>query len=571
MTAPTPTAELDRRIKELNNHKDEWARLGVERKASLLAELAGRVAQHSRRWVEIAAGIKGLSLDSPLIGEEWASGPWALLANIHHQEATLRALARGEDPPLGRNAIRTKPDGQVAVKVFPQDLYDRLLFSGYSAEVWMEPGVAAAEVPSTMAAFYRDPAPSGRVGLILGAGNIFSISPLDLIYKMFGEGQVCLLKLHPVTDPLGEILEAAFAPLIDAGFAAICYGGADVGEYLTRHFGIDTIHITGGEKTHDAIVFGRGEEGEARKARNEPVITKEVTSELGNVTPSIVVPGPWTDADIAYQAEHIATQKLHNSGFNCVASQVLVLPEAWDRREALLEAVRGVLRSAPPRPAYYPGAASRQEAFVAAYPHAELFGGEVPRTLITGLDPAGDEYCFRHEAFAPVHAQVSLPGDTAASYLANAVEFANTKLWGTLAADIIVHPATIKELGPRLEELVGELHYGTVGVNVWNGMGFLLGLTPWGGFPGSTDSDPQSGLGMVHNTLLFSRPQKSVVFGPFRPFPRTLASGNVHLSPKPQWFVTNRQAHRVGERITNLVADPGVKHLPGLFAAALRG
>ena len=568
---PTTITELDRLIKELGNHKDEWAQLGLARKSSLLEAVGERLAAQAEGWVTIAADIKGVPLDSPLAGEEWASGPWATLVTINQTVETLRALAAGDDPPLDQSGLRTLPDGRLAARVFPPNLHDRLLFSGYSAEVWMQPGVTADNLSLHMAGFYRDAAPEGRASLVLGAGNIFSISPLDIIYKMYAEGQVCLLKLHPVTDALGPVFEATFAPLIDAGYLAFCHGGADVGEYLTRHEGIDTIHVTGGLKTHDAIVYGRDDDGRERKERNQPLTTKEVTSELGNVTPTIVVPGPWTDRDIAYQAQHIATQKLHNSGFNCVASQVLVMPGAWDRSGDLVDAVRDALQAAPPRPAYYPFAAERQAAFAGAYEGAETLGGEVPRTFITGLDPDADEYCFTTEAFAPVYSQTSLPGATTAEFLEGAVEFCNDKLWGTLAADIIIHPDTIKTLGPRLDELIGELRYGTVGVNAWDGVGFLLGLTPWGGYAGATDADPQSGIGVVHNTRLFDKPEKAVVYGPFRPFPRTLASGKVHLSPKPQWFVNNRQSHHVGRKITRFVADPKPWRLPSLFSSALRG
>jgi aldehyde dehydrogenase (NAD(P)+) len=43
------------------------------------------------------------------------------------------------------------------------------------------------------------------------------------------------------------------------------------------------------------------------------------------------------------------------------------------------------------------------------------------------------------------------------------------------------------------------------------------------------------------------------------------------MSPKPAWFVTNRRAHHIGRKITRFVADPGPRHLPGLFKHALRG
>ena len=46
---------------------------------------------------------------------------------------------------------------------------------------------------------------------------------------------------------------------------------------------------------------------------------------LGGVSPTIVIPGKWSAADLRFQAEHVATQKRHNNGFNCIASQVLII------------------------------------------------------------------------------------------------------------------------------------------------------------------------------------------------------------------------------------------------------
>ena len=58
-------------------------------------------------------------------------------------------------------------------------------------------------------------------------------------------------------------------------------------------------------------VFGTGEEATVRKAAGDPLLTKPITSELGGVSPTIVVPGRWSKRDLAYQAEHVVTQKLH--------------------------------------------------------------------------------------------------------------------------------------------------------------------------------------------------------------------------------------------------------------------
>src|SRR5712675_565022 len=108
------------------------------------------------------------------------------------------------------------------------------------------------------------------------------------------------------------------------------------------------------------------------------------------------VPGPWRAADNSYQAENIVTMKLHNGGCNCVASQVLILPEVWDQSAALLAAVRALLDRLPPRTPYYPGTAQRQQEVLSQYPNAERLGPrEAPRMLVSNLDPAAkNEFCF---------------------------------------------------------------------------------------------------------------------------------------------------------------------------------
>jgi aldehyde dehydrogenase (NAD(P)+) len=269
-----------------------------------------------------------------------------------------------------------------------------------------------------------------------------------VLYHMIVRGHVVMLKMNPVNDYLDPLIESIFAPFVHAGFLRVISGDVAIGEYLTHHPDVDEIHLTGSARTHDAIVFGVGPEGEARRARNESLVNKPVTSELGGVGPLIIVPGRWSKADIRYHAEHAVTMKMHNSGFNCVAVQVLVLPEKWDQREEFMQAVRDVLRELPNRHAFYPGADKRQQAVVAAHAQAEEYGGDVPRTLIPDLDPDGHDYCFTTEFFGTMLAQTSLPGDDPATYLRNAVAFCNERLSGTLGASIIAHPKTIRQMGP---------------------------------------------------------------------------------------------------------------------------
>ena len=281
-----------------------------------------------------------------------------MLSWIAAARDTLRAVAAGRSPLEGFD-VWERPDGQAVVRVYPHGLKERLLLHGYTVDVRMQPGVGAAEVPDTVATFYKRADPPGRVALVLGAGNIASIPPLDLLYKLFGEGEVVVVKLNPINDYLAPGLRARLRAARRRRLLRFVSGGGEVGGRLCAHPGVETLHITGSARTHDRIVYGEGEEGAARRARDERVLSKPISSELGGVGPTIVVPGPWRQADFDYQAEHLATQKLHNSGHNCVASQVLVLPAGWAGSDRLLDAVRRRMREAVDRPAYYTGSTER--------------------------------------------------------------------------------------------------------------------------------------------------------------------------------------------------------------------
>jgi len=560
---------LDEIIAELRDHAAGWVSLPVPDKLEMLRVCRANLGRCAGRWVEASVSGKRIDPGSPWVGEEWVTGPWAFAGGINGYLEMLEALADGRLPELP--GIRTTTSGQLAVPVYPRTIFDRLLMSGVSVEIWMQPGVDAENLRDHMAAFYRQPDQEGAVALVLGAGNINAIAPLDALHKLLADGEVVLLKLNPINDYLRTILDEVFEPLVTGGYLRVVSGGAEVGSYLTHHPGIDSIHITGSAATHDAIVFGPGDEGRRRKQQGAPALDKPITSELGGVGPVIVVPGPWSAADLRYQAEHVATMKFHNAGCNCIAAQVLVLPAEWDLRDAFLDEIRRVFTELPPRATYYPGATARRERLTTAHPDAETFGGDTPRTLITGIDPAADDVCFSSEVFGPVLCETSLPGVGAASYLERAVAFCNDKLEGTLGATILIHPRTAHDLGPALEQAVSNLRYGAIGVNAWNAGAFLLAQASWGAFPGHTVADVGSGIGTVHNTFLFDRPQKSVIRGSFYPFPRTWMHGDPSLLPKPPWFVTNKTAHTTARRVARFAADPGWRHIPGIFLSALRG
>ena len=141
---------------------------------------------------------------------------------------------------------------------------------GHKADVWLRPGVSLDEARQGVARRLRDTTGPGEVALVLGAGNINSIAPLDALGKLYGDNAVVMIKLNPVNAYLEPILGAALEPLVERGFVRITSGGADVGGYLVNHAEVDSIHITGSAASHDALVFGAGELGAARKLRGEP-------------------------------------------------------------------------------------------------------------------------------------------------------------------------------------------------------------------------------------------------------------------------------------------------------------
>jgi hypothetical protein len=289
-----------------------------------------------------------------------------------------------------------------------------MLYPATRAEVWMPPGRTAGEVMGQQAWAYREPRPEPVVELVLGAGNVSSIALRDLLYGMFVENRVVVLKCNPVNDYLAPHWERAFRALVEAGFLRIVTGDAAAGAYLAGHPDVGHIHMTGSDKTFEAVVFGPGPDGAARKARGKRLVEVPVTVEGGNVSPVIIVPGRWSSAELRYQAAHLATMLANNAGFNCNAARVIVTAAAWPQRQAFLDALEHALGSLPPRRAYYPGAAELHAAFLQRHPDARRLGkdgeGTLPWTLVRGADPHDPEDpCFTTEAFCSLMAETALP------------------------------------------------------------------------------------------------------------------------------------------------------------------
>ena len=555
--------EIDRALAELRGKADEWSRVSIADRRSILKELIRDFSAVSERWTELCREAEGIPAGRPQAGEEWLAGPYVVLRNLRLLEQSLTDIERLGHPRIP-GKVAQRADGRVTAQVFPASIYDHIFYSGITAEVWMQPGVTLETLNETMATAYRN-RPDGKISLVLGAGNVSSIGPMDLLYKLFVENQVVICKMHPVNAYLGPLIQEGFQALVDWGVLRIVYGGVDVGELLCNHDEVDEIHITGSDKTVEAIVFGTGEEGEKRKKEKRPRNSRPISSELGNVSPVIVVPGPWSKSDLAYQGENIASMLANNGGFNCNAARVLIQHEGWHLRQELMDQVRDAFARIPTRHAFYPGAGERFQRFMDAHPEAEPIGdapdGYLPWTLIPDVDPSADEITIRTEAFCSVMAETALDADSVASFIDRAVALCNDTIWGTLNVTLLVHPASMvdREARAAFDRALADLRYGTIAVNCWAAVGYGLVSTPWGAYPGHDLYDIQSGTGVVHNTLMFDRVEKTVIKTPFRIF------------PKPAWFATHKTGLAMGKKITQFESAPSITKLPGIFWEALRG
>ena len=556
--------EMDDAVRAVAGAKGAWAGVPPAERVGILSRLLDDFWAVSERWVAASLDAKGIAPGSPTAAEEWIAGPYLVLRNLRLLREAMADIAEHGAPRIP-GPVWTRADGRAVAGVFPASIWDRALFAGVTGEIWMQPGVAAEAVPETQASAYRAQAPAGATCLVLGAGNVSSIGPMDALYRLFVENHAVVYKAHPVNAYLGPLLAEAFRCLVERNVLRIVHGGGAEGAYLCAHPGVDEIHITGSDKTYEAIVFGAGADGERRKVERRPLLAKRVTAELGNVSPVIVVPGPWSASDFRYQAANLVSMLTNNAGFNCNATRVIVTQAGWPGRQRLLDEIRVLLARVPTRRAYYPGATARAAEFAAAHPEAERFGaagdGVLPWTLVAGMTARRSvDVCYTTEAFCGLFAESMVESQSVPDFVRRAVEFCNETLWGSLNATIIVHPRSAADPGTHeaLERAIADLRYGSVSLNHWAAIAYALGVTTWGAFPGHPPEDIQSGNGVVHNTLMFSKAEKSVVRAPFR------------VWPTPPWFATNRAALQLGTRLAGFETRPTLVKALGIFATALR-
>ena len=536
--------------------------LSLERRIDLCRSCVETLMPTVDDWIDAGARGKQCPNRVDVMAEELLSGPLIavrLLRLLEQSFSDLLLYGHTRLPQAEALPYERRIHGKSMLPIFPTlSLWDRLIFRGISADAILMERAEPRKRHSDLYRQLQDTSVS-KISLVLGAGNVSSVPFSDAIHKSLVCGHQVILKMNPVNAYLKPIFERAFAPLFQEGLLVAIEGDSQVGQALVDHPDVDDVHLTGSAHTHDRIVWGDDpQEILARKEAGTPRLTKPVTSELGNVSPWIIVPGVYSTKELTSQAMHLAASITNNAGFNCLATRVIVTCQNWPQRREFLRLLQQNLQSIPKRPAYYPGALERYRRFTQTNIDPDD-SGCLPYRLLESQSIDQNPLVFQEESFTCVCVETPLASQTASEFLDEAVALCNLRLPGTLCASVSFPKLFVEQKRRIISQALGTLRYGCVSVNQWSALAYSLLTPPWGGAPGASLEDAQSGIGQVHNTYLLERVEKTILYGPLVNF------------PKPVWFPGHRNALRVGRELIGLYHQPSNYRLMKLFQHALIG
>ena len=540
--------DIDRFITTLRTKSKEFNSISNVQLASMLEETISNIKEVAFFWATICSDNKGTT-KTPAEGEEWLGGPFAsVLATQYY----IKSLTNDDD--LAEKKYNSEEN---SYKVFPNNFTERITFPFIDAKVIFNKSMSFNDINKYRGFSKRyDIDPS--ITLVLGAGNFSSIPYLDVLYHLITRKSVILLKLNPVNEYLKPVFEKVFQNFIERGYIIVTTGNIDESKYMATHPGINNIHLTGSDKTFEDIVYGRELTDKERKSKSlSKINNKPITSELGNVTPIIIHPGKWSTSDIKYQARKIVTAKLNNNGFNCIAAQVVVLPDGWGQTDTLIKFVKHYMSKAKERKAYYPESIERLEKLEKDKGYERVNALSCVTPHLTREIKAYSKFEIDEVWSSTIYFK-KIEYTSIEDFANKAIDYCNDELWGNLGVSVIIKDHDRKFNKHITNLYIDKLNYGTVAINEWAAIGYIIPQLPWGGFPGNRDNDIQSGQSVVHNSMLFESPLKGVVNTKFR----------ISRLIDPPWFVTNKKARRLFRNLTYYqINNSNINFLKLIFAA----
>nr|PUA89993.1 aldehyde dehydrogenase [Toxoplasma gondii TgCATBr9] len=586
--------DLDRGVRLVAAQKDVWASLSPKEKLSIIDELMDRLQAFSSDLHEASIEKRDepaavLTDDSPSPAADLAADSTkkketledgfacvdaktrrmiATASGVSHwmhssmltgiwlsviREYFESVVATGKPPPpfavrpaaagteCAQDAEPGKRPSRHFVKVGPKGLLFTTLLTFGSMELLVEESPTEQELVHERTA---------NVVAILGAGNFDA--PIDVLASLFVENSVCVYKSSPFNPRVAPVLAEIFKPLVDRNFLLFVEGDVKQGEALLHHECVTKWYMTGSIHTANRILWGTPTPPEKTEPVPKPLLNKPFTAELGSCTPWIVCPGNWSTRALQWHARNLAAGLLYNGAHICVHPQIIVTCKNWCQRETFLDLVRHYQRETLYVGCYYPDYADRiQNArkkliemgrkpadfeIAVPVPLSGRYAHEEMKCVIFATEMPEDNFIAVEEMFAPVCGEVALDTPaTVAEFLPRAVKYVNEKVRGTLSVSVSVKPNGPKD-EQAVEDAIVDLRYGSVHINTLTMLAIAFPSLMWGGYPGATIFDLQSGIGAYGNCYGFKRPIKSVLRAPFLNFTQLLivpsTKGNVHKMAK---------------------------------------
>ena len=227
------------------------------------------------------------------------------------------------------------------------------------------------------------------------------------------------------------------------------------------------------------------------------------------------MPGKYSEKQLDFQAENVATSITNNCSFNCIATKVIVTSANWPDRDRFLDKIHA--RPRADRAAK--GLLSRRgRALRADLPasSAPTGGDDAPLDAAAERHARGSRRTLSRKSrscaspsrrgWTPIRTRPFSIGPSSSPM----------KSCGERWPRRSRCPSDFrKDPGPRSDAAIGlgKLQYGTIAINHWSGLAFAMMSPAWGGVAGSRLDDAQSGIGWVHNTSMLDGIEKNVLHG----------------------------------------------------------
>lgn len=564
----TPLEDVERMVTEVGQRAQEWKDdVSMKEKIALLQQIRINTQIYGEDWVRLSVQARSSSEPKSGVGD----AIFCSTANLGNYLTGLISTFQRSSKKDSKSWRSLTPD-KSAVQVYPHGVLEHLEGIGQlKGELVLS---SSSNNNSDVTSDDDDDAKEGGLSCILGAGNFNS--PVDVLTEMFVHHRVCVYKPNPVNAlPFTCMENQILKPLIDAGYLAICHGGADVGAALTQASHKKRIVITGSASTYNAVVWGSTpDQQRLNKSNNTPVLSEEVTedicAELGAVNAWIIVPGEqqWNNKMVDVYARHLACAKLTNHGHTCVSPQLYIVHPQWKYRQLFQQRLKHWLTVYPPSsPAFYPGTYDRQQLYQQLYPHQSQLlyhqktnhddteEANQPLLFVSDLDMTkDDDTILQTEAFGPVLAEVPLPLNNNngkdvmddMEFLSQALEFVQTRVHGSLSMTILINDVLMKRNRETINQILATIPYGCVGINIWPALIHSMPRLAWGTSAGAfaegqhrLELQSSSGQGWMGNAVGYSGVEKSILQAKFHCLPRRLFL--VH-KPQRQQLICQRLA-----------------------------